>query len=130
MKVTPFYFPFKQQLLVSVWECSCGIQFVLLVIVDKNHMLVINRYASCSVLYITCFSSLIFLFQTPAIVLSVSLQQAVKDNQKRKEAEERIKKAKLAREKAEKEKEEKLKRSKLLDINTGHLMLVCLCLCV
>uniref|UniRef100_H3CK14 Diaphanous related formin 1 n=1 Tax=Tetraodon nigroviridis TaxID=99883 RepID=H3CK14_TETNG len=44
--------------------------------------------------------------------------QAVKDNQKRKEAEEKIKKAKLAREKAEKEKEEKLKRSKLLDINT------------
>lgn len=91
-------------------------------------MLVINRHSSCSVLCITCFSSLIFLFQTPAIVLSVSLQQAVKDNQKRKEAEEKIKKAKLAREKAEKEKEEKLKRSKLLDINTGHLMLVCVCL--
>lgn len=44
-------------------------------------------------------------------------QQAVKENQKRKEAEEKIKKAKLAREKAEKEKEEKLKRSQLLDIN-------------
>ncbi|XP_028271257.1 protein diaphanous homolog 1 isoform X4 [Parambassis ranga] len=44
-------------------------------------------------------------------------QQAVKDNQKRKEAEEKIKRAKLAREKAEKEKEEKLKRSQLLDIN-------------
>lgn len=43
--------------------------------------------------------------------------QAVKENQKRKEAEEKIKKAKLAREKAEKEKEEKLKRSQLLDIN-------------
>lgn len=56
----------------------------------------------------------------------------MKDNQKRKEAEEKIKKAKLAREKAEKEKEEKLKRSKLLDINTGHLMLVwsvCVCWC-
>lgn len=53
----------------------------------------------------------------------------MKDNQKRKEAEEKIKKAKLAREKAEKEKEEKLKRSKLLDINTGHLMLdVSLCI--
>uniref|UniRef100_H2TAT7 Diaphanous related formin 1 n=1 Tax=Takifugu rubripes TaxID=31033 RepID=H2TAT7_TAKRU len=45
--------------------------------------------------------------------------QAVKDNQKRKEAEEKIKRAKLAREKAEKEKEEKLKRSKLPDMNTG-----------
>ncbi|KAM9377110.1 protein diaphanous homolog 1-like [Pholidichthys leucotaenia] len=44
-------------------------------------------------------------------------QQAVKENQKRKEAEEKIKKAKLAREKAEKEKEEKLKKSQLLDIN-------------
>ncbi|XP_042274121.1 protein diaphanous homolog 1-like isoform X2 [Thunnus maccoyii] len=44
-------------------------------------------------------------------------QQAVKENQKRKEAEEKIKRAKLAREKAEKEKEEKLKRSQLLDIN-------------
>ncbi|XP_040904838.1 protein diaphanous homolog 1-like isoform X2 [Toxotes jaculatrix] len=44
-------------------------------------------------------------------------QQAVKENQKRKEAEEKIKKAKLAREKAEKEKEEKLKRNQLLDIN-------------
>uniref|UniRef100_A0A3Q4AJ45 Uncharacterized protein n=1 Tax=Mola mola TaxID=94237 RepID=A0A3Q4AJ45_MOLML len=46
--------------------------------------------------------------------------QAVKENQKRKEAEEKIKKAKLAREKAEKEKEEKLKKSQLLDINAGH----------
>ncbi|XP_029367824.1 protein diaphanous homolog 1 isoform X1 [Echeneis naucrates] len=45
--------------------------------------------------------------------------QAVKDNQKRKEAEEKIKRAKLAREKAEKEKEEKLKRSQVLDINAG-----------
>ncbi|XP_077433934.1 protein diaphanous homolog 1-like [Vanacampus margaritifer] len=45
-------------------------------------------------------------------------QQAVKDNQKRKEAEEKIRRAKLAREKAEREKEEKLKRNKLLDINT------------
>ncbi|XP_071314560.1 protein diaphanous homolog 1 [Trachinotus anak] len=44
-------------------------------------------------------------------------QQAVKENQKRKEAEEKIRKAKLAREKAEKEKEEKLKRNQLLDIN-------------
>ncbi|XP_068596158.1 protein diaphanous homolog 1 [Brachionichthys hirsutus] len=44
--------------------------------------------------------------------------QAVKENQKRREAEEKIRKAKLAREKAEKEKEEKLKRKKLLDINT------------
>lgn len=47
-------------------------------------------------------------------------QQAVKENQKRKEAEEKIKRAKLAREKAEKEKEEKLKRSQLPNINTGH----------
>lgn len=44
----------------------------------------------------------------------------MKENQKRKEAEEKIKKAKLAREKAEKEKEEKLKRNQLLDINAGH----------
>ncbi|XP_019119455.2 protein diaphanous homolog 1 isoform X1 [Larimichthys crocea] len=44
-------------------------------------------------------------------------QQAVKENQKRKEAEEKTKRAKLAREKAEKEKEEKLKKSQLLDIN-------------
>uniref|UniRef100_A0A3Q0R4V1 Diaphanous related formin 1 n=1 Tax=Amphilophus citrinellus TaxID=61819 RepID=A0A3Q0R4V1_AMPCI len=44
-------------------------------------------------------------------------QQAVKENQKRKEAEEKIKRAKLAREKAEKEKEEKLKKSQLPDIN-------------
>ncbi|KAM6999743.1 protein diaphanous homolog 1-like [Tautogolabrus adspersus] len=44
-------------------------------------------------------------------------QQAVKENQKRKEAEEKIKRAKLAREKADKEKEEKLKKNQLLDIN-------------
>ncbi|XP_065815133.1 protein diaphanous homolog 1 [Labrus bergylta] len=44
-------------------------------------------------------------------------QQAVKENQKRKEAEEKIKRAKLAREKDEKEKEEKLKKNQLLDIN-------------
>ncbi|KAM9833453.1 protein diaphanous homolog 1 isoform 2-T7 [Syngnathus typhle] len=45
-------------------------------------------------------------------------QQAVKDNQRRKEAEEKIKRAKLAREKAEREKQEKLKKKQLLDINT------------
>ncbi|XP_063045485.1 protein diaphanous homolog 1 [Engraulis encrasicolus] len=44
-------------------------------------------------------------------------QQAVKDNQRRKESEEKMRKAKLAREKAEKEKEEKAKKSQLLDIN-------------
>ncbi|XP_060904056.1 protein diaphanous homolog 1-like isoform X2 [Labrus mixtus] len=44
-------------------------------------------------------------------------QQAVKENQKRKEAEEKIKRAKLAREKEEKQKEEKLKKNQLLDIN-------------
>ncbi|XP_041122217.1 protein diaphanous homolog 1-like isoform X3 [Polyodon spathula] len=43
--------------------------------------------------------------------------QAVKENQKRKEAEEKIRKAKLAREKAEREKEEKQKRNQLIDIN-------------
>ncbi|TRY83825.1 hypothetical protein DNTS_031965 [Danionella cerebrum] len=43
-------------------------------------------------------------------------QQAVKENQKRKEAEEKIKRAKLAREKAEKEKEEKQKR-----MNAGQI---------
>ncbi|KAM4586804.1 protein diaphanous homolog 1 [Fundulus diaphanus] len=40
-------------------------------------------------------------------------QQAVTENQKRKDAEEKIKRAKLAREKAEKEKEDKLKKSQL-----------------
>uniref|UniRef100_A0A8C1Y6X1 Diaphanous related formin 1 n=1 Tax=Cyprinus carpio TaxID=7962 RepID=A0A8C1Y6X1_CYPCA len=43
-------------------------------------------------------------------------QQAVKENQKRKEAEEKIRRAKLAREKAEKEKEEKQKR-----MNAGQI---------
>ncbi len=44
------------------------------------------------------------------------LQQAVKENQKRKEAEEKIRRAKLAREKAEKEKEEKQKK-----MNSGQI---------
>ncbi|XP_026185720.1 protein diaphanous homolog 1 isoform X2 [Mastacembelus armatus] len=44
-------------------------------------------------------------------------QQAVMENKKRKEAEEKMKRAKLAKEKAEKEKEEKLKKNQLLDIN-------------
>ncbi|XP_062380249.1 protein diaphanous homolog 1 [Sardina pilchardus] len=44
-------------------------------------------------------------------------QTAVKENQKRRESEEKIRKAKLAREKAEREKEEKAKRSQILDIN-------------
>lgn len=47
-------------------------------------------------------------------------QQAVKENQKRKEAEEKIRRAKLAREKAEKEKEEKQKKmsaGQILNIN-------------
>ncbi|XP_050983145.1 protein diaphanous homolog 1 isoform X2 [Labeo rohita] len=43
-------------------------------------------------------------------------QQAVKENQKRKEAEEKIRRAKLAREKAEKEKEEKQKK-----MNAGQI---------
>uniref|UniRef100_A0A7N8XX72 Diaphanous related formin 1 n=1 Tax=Mastacembelus armatus TaxID=205130 RepID=A0A7N8XX72_9TELE len=43
--------------------------------------------------------------------------QAVMENKKRKEAEEKMKRAKLAKEKAEKEKEEKLKKNQLLDIN-------------
>ncbi|KAG7266047.1 hypothetical protein CRUP_013776 [Coryphaenoides rupestris] len=47
-------------------------------------------------------------------------QQAVKDNQKRKESEEKIRRAKLAREKADKEKEEKLKKSQNLDINAAN----------
>ncbi|XP_027029138.1 protein diaphanous homolog 1 isoform X2 [Tachysurus fulvidraco] len=42
-------------------------------------------------------------------------QQAVSENQKRKEAEEKMRKAKLAKEKAEKEKEERQKR-----MNSGH----------
>lgn len=55
----------------------------------------------------------------------------MKENQKRKEAEEKIKRAKLAREKADKEKEAKLKNQRL-DINAGHLLLgrICLPLCV
>ncbi|CAM4617911.1 unnamed protein product [Leuciscus chuanchicus] len=44
-------------------------------------------------------------------------QQAVKENQKRKEAEEKIRRAKLAKEKAEKEKEEKQKR-----MNAGQIL--------
>uniref|UniRef100_A0AAZ3SMQ9 Diaphanous related formin 1 n=1 Tax=Oncorhynchus tshawytscha TaxID=74940 RepID=A0AAZ3SMQ9_ONCTS len=44
-------------------------------------------------------------------------QQAVKENAKRREAEEKIKRAKLAREKADREKEEKQKRSQQLDLN-------------
>ncbi|KAK7137567.1 hypothetical protein R3I94_013272 [Phoxinus phoxinus] len=44
-------------------------------------------------------------------------QQAVKENQKRKEAEEKIRRAKLAKEKAEKEKEEKQKR-----MNAGEIL--------
>lgn len=70
-----------------------------------------------------------FIFLSPSVCLffnicslfsSFILQQAVKENQKRKEAEEKIRKAKLAREKAEKEKDEKLKRSQLPDMNAGH----------
>jgi len=60
------------------------------------------------------------------------VQQAVKDNQKRRESEEKIRRAKLAREKADKEKEEKLKKSQNLDINAGHATPPCVCvrLCV
>uniref|UniRef100_A0A8C4SF65 Diaphanous related formin 1 n=1 Tax=Erpetoichthys calabaricus TaxID=27687 RepID=A0A8C4SF65_ERPCA len=43
-------------------------------------------------------------------------QQAVKENQKRKEAEEKLRRAKLAKEKAEKEKEEKKKNSQMIGI--------------
>ena len=54
-------------------------------------------------------------------------QQAVKDNQKRREAEEKMKWAKLAKEKAEKDKEEKLKKNQLLDINSGQRIAQHLC---
>lgn len=50
-----------------------------------------------------------------ACVFVCVLQQAVSENQKRKEAEEKMRKAKLAKEKAEKEKEERQKR-----MNSGH----------
>jgi hypothetical protein len=50
----------------------------------------------------------------------MSPQQAVKENAKRREAEEKIKRAKLAREKADREKEEKQKRSQQLDLNEGQ----------
>ncbi|XP_062910900.1 protein diaphanous homolog 1 [Mobula hypostoma] len=43
--------------------------------------------------------------------------QSVMENKKRKEAEEKIKKAKLAKEKAEKERQEKLKKNAIIDIN-------------
>ncbi|XP_051869388.1 protein diaphanous homolog 1 [Pristis pectinata] len=43
--------------------------------------------------------------------------QSVMENKKRKEAEEKIKRAKLAKEKAEKERQEKLKKNAIIDIN-------------
>ncbi|CAB1345695.1 unnamed protein product [Coregonus sp. 'balchen'] len=43
-------------------------------------------------------------------------QQAVKENAKRRESEEKMKRAKLAKEKADREKEEKQKRSQQLDL--------------
>lgn len=55
-------------------------------------------------------------------------QQAVMENQKRKEAEEKMRKAKLAKEKAEKEKEERQKRMNAghsLNINDGTDLSVC-----
>lgn len=55
------------------------------------------------------------------------LQQAVIENQKRKEAEEKMRKAKLAKEKAEKEKEERQKRMNAgtsLNINDGMALRV------
>ncbi|XP_043925014.1 protein diaphanous homolog 1 [Protopterus annectens] len=51
----------------------------------------------------------------------VMFQQAVKDNQKRKEAEEKIRKAKLAKEKAEKERQEReKKKAQLIDMNADE----------
>ncbi|XP_069754167.1 protein diaphanous homolog 1-like [Narcine bancroftii] len=44
--------------------------------------------------------------------------QSVTENKKRKEAEEKIKRAKLAKEKAEKERQEKMKKNSIIDINT------------
>ncbi|XP_032885737.1 protein diaphanous homolog 1 isoform X3 [Amblyraja radiata] len=44
--------------------------------------------------------------------------QSVAENKKRKEAEEKIKKAKLAKEKAEKDRQEKLKKNSIIDINS------------
>lgn len=49
-------------------------------------------------------------------------QQALKENQKRREAEEKLRRAKLAKEKAEKEKLEKQqKREQLIDMNAGKV---------
>lgn len=72
-------------------------------VIHTKHLILICIHTLCDILF-TLFPH----------------QQAVKENQKRKEAEEKLKRAKLAREKAEKEKEEKLKKSQLLDINAGH----------
>lgn len=52
----------------------------------------------------------------------LSLQQAVKENQKRRETEEKMRRAKLAKEKAEKERLEKQqKREQLIDMNAGKI---------
>lgn len=55
-----------------------------------------------------------------SISFSPSLQQALKDNGKRREAEEKQRRARAAKEKAEREKQERQQRKKrLLEVNAG-----------
>lgn len=57
---------------------------------------------------------------SPFPFLSPSLQQAVKENAKRREVEEKQRRARAAKEKAEREKQERQQRKKrLLEVNAG-----------
>lgn len=65
-----------------------------------------------------------FLFGKTSVLMEPFLffpQQAVKDNMRRREAEEKQRRAKIAKEKAEKEKQERQqKKKRLLEMKTGE----------
>lgn len=62
-----------------------------------------------------------FVFAKTSVLMELSFsQQAVKENMRRREAEEKQRRAKIAKEKAEKEKQERQQKKKsLLEMKTG-----------
>ena len=61
-----------------------------------------------------------------SLCLPLPLQDAVKENHKKREMEEKIKRAKLAKETAEREKQERQQKKKqLIDMNKGTVLLPC-----
>lgn len=117
-----------QCIYVDIRSLICG-EFVILVLQRKSCSFVLwamsiyssgilrNNSASLSSLFFFLLKKSRYYFLSPP------LQETVKENHKKREMEEKIKRAKLAKEKAEREKQEQQQKKKqLIDMNKGTVL--------